>query len=131
MAQTQEVEQTKTTKGKAHLPCKLTQKEIYEAGKSLADALKRKSECEVRLESFKQQVKAEITTAEGEASKFQGLVASEIEYRMVEVEARFDFKAGRKTIIRMDTGEIIRTENITEDERQRMLPLPESSTVKK
>ena len=129
MAQAEE--SIKTQKGKIYLPCKLTQKEIYEAGKSLADALKKKTEHEVRLETFKQQVKAEITSAEGEAQKFQGLVSSEIEYRMVDVETRFDFKTGRASVVRMDTGELLKTREITDEERQRLLPLQETSTGKK
>lgn len=115
-------------KGKVYLPCKLTQKEIYESGKSLADALKRVDECEVRLEGMKQQIKAEITQAQGEAAKFRSLVATEVEHRMVDVEVRLDWRRGKKETVRMDTGELLRTDDITDEERQRELNL---STEKK
>lgn len=109
---------TRTKKGKLHLACRLKPQEIYEAGKSLAEALKTRAEAEVRLEAFKQQVKADITQAEGQAAKYQSLVASEIEFRMVDVEVRYNFPAGEKEVVRMDTGEIVRIERITDEERR-------------
>lgn len=118
-------------KGNAYLPCVLTQKEIYDAGKSLSDALKRRAECENRLDAVKQQIKGETTQAEGDIAKFSALVSSEKEHRMVDVEVRFDFKADTKTTVRMDTGEIIKSERITDEERQRVMvfmgPAPEKS----
>lgn len=118
--QEQEVER-RIEKGKAYLPCILTQKEIYDAGKSLTDALKRRAECENRLDSVKQQIKGEMTSAEGDIAKYQQLVSSEKEHRMVDVEVRFDFKAGTKETVRMDTGELIKTERISEEERQKVM----------
>lgn len=119
-AQEQEV-QSRVEKGKAYLPCILTQKEIYDAGKSLTDALKRRAECENRLDSVKQQIKGEATAADGDIAKYGALVSSEKEHRMVDVEVRFDFPLGKKETVRMDTGELIKTERITDEERQKVM----------
>lgn len=118
-------ENTKVSRkgGKAYLACKLTEPEIKAAGKSLAEALSRRAECEGRLESVKQQIKAEITQAEGDAAKFQQLVATEVEHRMIDVDWVFDFKAGIKETVRTDTGEVVRRDPITDEERQRELPI--------
>lgn len=110
--------------GTAYLICKLTQDEVKRAGKNLAEALQRKRELESRLESVKQQIKGEITSAEGDAQKFEQLVATESEGRMVPVDLRFDFKRSVKETIRTDTGEVVKSEPITDEERQRELPLP-------
>lgn len=136
--QGQEVE-SKIEKGKLYLQCSLTAKEIYEAGKSLSDALKRVRELENRLDSVKQQIKGEMTTAEGDVAKYSGLVSSEKEHRMVDVEVRFDFKANKKEVVRIDTGELIKTDTITDEERQKVMvfmapkpdPKPETPTENK
>jgi hypothetical protein len=116
----QEVE-SKIEKGKLYLQCTLTSKEIYEAGKNLSDALKRVRELESRLDSVKQQIKGEMTTAEGDVAKYSSLVSSEREHRLVDVEIRFDFKANRKETVRMDTGEIVKTDTISDEERQKVM----------
>ncbi len=110
--------------GTAYLICKLTADEVKRAAKSLAESLQRKREMESRLESVKQQIKGEITSAEGDAQKFEQLVATESEGRMVPVDLRFDFRRSVKETIRTDTGEIVKSEPITDEERQRELPLP-------
>lgn len=109
---------TITRQSKEWLPCKLTQPELLAAGKKLADAMRRVAEAEARLETFKKQVQAEITAAEGEGNIARELVASEREYRNVDVEIRFDFSEGRKTIVRTDSGEVVREAAITDEERQ-------------
>lgn len=108
----------RTKKGKAHLEYKLTPQEVHAAGKDLADALKRRAQAEAKLETFKQQVKAEMAEADGQILRNQALVANESEYRMIDVEIRYDFKAGEKEIVRMDTGELVKKERITDEERQ-------------
>lgn len=50
------------------------------------------------------------------------LVNSEKEFRLVECKVEYDFgKKGLKTFTRLDTGEIVRSEPITNEERQQML----------
>lgn len=113
--------------GTAYLLCRLTPEEVKTAAKNLAESLKRRRELEVRLDSVKQQIKGEMTTAEGDAQKFEQLVATESEHRMLPVDICFDFRRGVKDTVRTDTGEIVKTEAITDEDRQRQLFDPESS----
>ncbi len=110
--------------GTAYLSCKLSREEVHTSGKSLAEAIQRKAMCEARLDEVKAQVKGEITQAEGDIAKFQALVSTEREYRMVSVDICFDFARGVKETIRTDTGEIVKTEALTDEDRQRELPMP-------
>lgn len=85
-----EVPELRIKKGKDHLECKLTPQEVHESGKALAEALRQRSEIEKRAESFKQQLKADVSTVDGQIQKFQSLVATETEFRMVDVEIVLD-----------------------------------------
>lgn len=104
------------------LECKLTEAEIHAAGKELADAINQRAQAENQLETFKQQVKAEIAQHDARIAKNTVLVSSEKEFRNVECEQVFDFNNGLKTTTRLDTGEVIRTEPLTNAERQQMMP---------
>jgi hypothetical protein len=115
--------ETKTVKGKAHLLCRLTDTEVKNAAKALADGLKKREEIESRLEALKQQMKAEATQVEGEISFNRQLVSSESEFRTVEIDIVYNFTKGTKEFIRTDTGEVYKRDGITDDERQQLLPL--------
>jgi len=108
-------------KGTEHLVCKLTKEEVSEAGKALAEAIQRKVGIEQRLESFRSQAKADIAESEAVITKQTQLVASEKEFRLVNIEVTFDYKAGKKWAVRTDTGEIIWTRLISNEERQQTL----------
>lgn len=108
-------------KGNLYLECKLTEAELKESGKKLADGIQKKTEVESRVESFKTQAKAEVAEIDATIGKMSALVNNEKEFRMVECEISWDFKKGVKTFIRKDTGEVAKTERITEEERQREL----------
>jgi hypothetical protein len=114
-------------KGNLYLECKLTEAELKESGKKLADAIQKKTEVEARVESFKTQAKGEIAEIDATIGKMSALVNNEKEFRNVECEITWDFKKGLKSFIRKDTGEIAKTEKISEEERQRELdeqPVP-------
>lgn len=100
------------------LPCKLSEKELKQHSKDLANAYDRSQELNSQLDTFKAQIKSHLTEVEGNIGRLSSLVSSEIEYRAVDCELIYDFKAGKKTLIRKDTGEVIRTDELTSDERQ-------------
>jgi hypothetical protein len=58
---------------------------------------------------------AEVAAIIGKQS---ALINSEKEFRTVDCEVTYDFKAGTKTFVRLDTAEIIKVEVIIDQERQ-------------
>lgn len=116
---TQKKEQSVLRKEKREwLPCKLSQAELMQFSKDLANSYERRNEIESNLETFKSQIKAQLAEVDGNIQKFSGLVSCEVEYRMIDCEILYDFKSGKRTLTRKDTGEVIRTDDITGEERQ-------------
>lgn len=107
---------------KLPLECRLTEAELKTAGKELAEALSKKAQVESDIETFKQQKKAEVAALDAIVLKNTSLVKSEKEYRQVECEVTFDWKRGKKEFARLDNGDIVRADDITNEERQQMFP---------
>lgn len=105
------------------LEVRLTEKELKDASKALAEAINKRSIIESQLETFKAQKKAEVAAQDAVISANSVLVNSEKEFRLVECKIEYDFrKKGVKTFVRLDTGEIVKTEQITNEERQEFMP---------
>lgn len=118
-----------TTK-KIYLECKLTDAELKDCSKKLAEAISRKTRIENSLEGFKSEKKAEIQSCDGEISLMSEKVNSEKEFRSVDCSIEYDFKRSKKTITRKDNGEIYKVEDITDEERQEELLLQEKTKEK-
>lgn len=108
------------------LECRLTDDELKASAKTLAEALRQRGAHESSLETFKSQIKAQITQLDGTVAEMTNRLNSEKEFRQVECETTFDYKEGMKTTVRKDTGEQVRFEKITDEERQ--LHLGEAAT---
>lgn len=105
------------------LEVKLTEKELKTAAKELAEGLNKKSRLESDIETFKAQKKAEIAAIDAVVSRNAILVNSEKEFRLVECKVDYDFgRDGGKTFTRLDNGEIVKQEPITNEERQALMP---------
>lgn len=118
-----------TTK-KVYLECKLTTEELKDCAKKLAEAIHRKTRIENSLESFKAEKKAEMQSCDGEISLMSEKVNSEKEFRDIDCTVDFNFKTGKKTITRKDTGDCFRVEDISDGERQEELLLQEKEKEK-
>lgn len=118
-----------TTK-KIYMECRLTNEELKECAKKLAEAISRKTRIENSLESFKAEKKAEVQSCEGEISLMSEKVNSEKEFRGVDCSIEFDFKKGKKTTKRKDTLEVFKVEDISDEERQEELLLQEKAKEK-
>lgn len=105
-------------KEKHYLECLLTEEELKQAGKELADAFKRKNAIEADLETFKTQKKAEVTQCEGDIAKNAALVNAGKEMRMVECETTLDFNSGKRTVVRVDNGLVVAERKLTAEEKQ-------------
>jgi hypothetical protein len=103
------------------LEVQLTEKEIRTASKAMAEALRGKGQAEDEIKTFRSQKMAEVTRLEGQIAINAQLVNTEKEFRPVECEVSYDFAKGVKTTVRMDTGEVVRQEPVTNSDRQMFL----------
>lgn len=106
------------TKVELELECHLTDAEKLAAGKELGDALEDMRRIEERLASFKAQVKAEASQKQAEIGILSQMLNTGRQYRSVDCEIRYDWAASSKTWIRLDTGEIVKVQGISDHERQ-------------
>ena len=103
---------------KEFLKCILTEKETREIAQNLAVAVMSKDEAEGALKSAQTQIKSKIALHEAELTSFAEKLRSGFEMRNVECEVDADYELGKVTIIRLDTGEIVRERTMSNDERQ-------------
>lgn len=101
-----------------------TQPEILELGKQLAEANSRLA----RIESDKKRVVADFgSQISNQQSAIQSMsqnISSGYEMRQIQCRVFFHTPSeGRKTIARLDTGEIVEVVEMTDDEMQEALPL--------
>jgi len=106
---------------KEFLKCILTEGEKREIAQNLAVAVMSRDEAEGALKSAQTQIKSKIALHEAELTSFAEKLRSGFEMRNVECEIEGDYKTGTVSIIRLDTGEIVRDRVMTNDERQKKL----------
>ena len=109
------------SKRSINLECILTEQEKLKYAKEMSEHVSKKHRVEDNLKSVSTQLKSEIASHEGSINSLAEKLNSGREYRMVECNVEYDFKKGVKTIIRTDTGEIAKVEEISEEERQEEL----------
>ena len=100
------------------LPCILTDEEKAKYSADLAQAVSDKKKHEGEMERFKSQNKAQITSCETTIDLCAELVNTGREYRSVECSIEYDFDNKTKKWIRIDTGEEVKHDIITESELQ-------------
>ena len=110
-----------------NLKCALTQEEISDASEKMARRIADKDGLENEFDSVKQQFKDRIGAAELDVSNCARLVREKAEFRFVDCEEVKDFDAGRFSVIRLDTEEVIASRKLRMDERQGRLPLEEKA----
>lgn len=106
-----------------HLPCGLTDAERLAKGIELARANEDIGNEESRQGDLKADMKARLTALEAEVGNLATIVRRNEEYRDVDVQEIFDYAKGNVCQVRTDTGEQIHRREMTESERQEMLPL--------
>lgn len=113
-----------TTK-RADLPVRLTEKELLERSRELADLAPAISAEEKHAEAVKQGLKQRMGQLELKRSLLSEVVRSGEEPRPVEVHGVADFDRGMYHEERTDTGEVLHgsRRRLTDDEMQAPLPL--------
>lgn len=105
-----------------YLRYQFTDAELLDLSKQLARKLAEQERAERELKEVSTQLKAAVTAKENEVSTLSHLVQNGYEYRNIECEVRFDHpEKGKKTMLRMDTGEIVSESKMTGEDLQGQL----------
>jgi hypothetical protein len=104
------------------LPVRLSEPELRERGDQLASVTQDVTTEQQRQTDMKAQMKARLSELEARRTQLAITISRREEDREVLVTLRFDYRGGRVTEVRNDTGEEIVARQITDAERQRNLP---------
>lgn len=100
------------------LKCFLGDPEILEIANLMANQGETLSELKEEAKRATTAYKGKIKEIADQISILQRKILNKFEFRHVECEERFDFKAGKITVIRIDTGEIVEVRDMTAADRQ-------------
>lgn len=103
---------------KEYLKCVLSAEELLEYGNSLARLHSECSELKEQAKSVASDFKAKIDAATSQGGIFARAISNGFEYRDVECEVDRDFEAKKVWTTRLDTGEIIKSRDMTQEELQ-------------
>jgi len=110
------------------LPVPLTPQEERQRAHELVEAMQARDQARMRLSELSREIKAEVQEIEQTIARLAAAVRSGTEPRQVEVSEMADPGAGIVSVVRGDTGEVIRTRAMTPEERQETLPGVQSPT---
>ena len=100
------------------LECVLSDDELKVYSKSMAEAFKSKEKVEAELQAFKSKKKGEVEAYDALVKDMSYKISSGKEFRKVECRVNYDWDNKEKIIARIDTGEIVDIEIISEHELQ-------------
>ena len=103
----------------------LSDAELLEAGKAMADAQERLSHLEGELDDYKKQSKSDMTMAETQRAREGDKLSTGHEQRPVECTEVLNFKTGRVVVTRNDTRDIVDDRAMLETEKQLGLSIME------
>ena len=109
---------------KEYLKYQFSEQELKDISKKLAYENKNYDELEDAKKSVTSDFSSKLNSSRANISKLSNNINNGYEYRDIECEIRLNEPAdGQKTIVRKDTGEIVRVEDMTEREMQEELDL--------
>jgi hypothetical protein len=108
---------------KENLPCTLTQDETLEKAKELAKLQQDKVQAEEQAKSAAATFKDRIAGAQSHINILSRDISNGYEYRETDCYWEFDYKTRRKSLVRSDTCETVRTKEITPSEMQKELDI--------
>ena len=106
-----------------NLQCSLTRDERLIYAGDLAKAEQDKISVEERLKELKDEFKLKLSQIEVEIGKKSRAINNGYEYRDIKCEWSHDWEKGKKTLFRLDTNEIVETDDISEYEKQQEMNL--------
>lgn len=107
------------------LQCKyiLSDEDLLKYGRQSAQASSKKRRIEESMKAFQAQQKAEIQMEDGIIAKISEAVNNGYEYREIQCRIVYDFDSKTKDWVREDTGEVVKTDVISERELQEEMSL--------
>lgn len=121
------MEQRKSTE---YLQYHFTDAELLDLAKTNARTQSEKRALENQKAQITKQLAGDIAAKDAELQKLSELVSNGYEYRQVECSIVLDMPVrGMATIIRDDTGEVVKERRMNDSEYQGKLPIDESVNV--
>ena len=115
----------RNTKCTRSLECVIEEEKLRNYAKDLADVTKKKMRMEDQKRSFTKQIGAELEACSAQINLLSDKVSTGKEYRDIECAIEYDWERKEKAIVRIDTGDVVSTDIIKEDELQEHLNLEE------
>lgn len=117
-----------TIKVHEYLRYDFTEAEFLEHARLLGKLNQDLSRAEERKKRVSSELAADVKARQDEVSSQSRLVSNGYEYRDIECEVRYhDPENGKKTLVRMDSGETVKVSFMSGDEMQASLPLEMST----
>jgi DNA segregation ATPase FtsK/SpoIIIE-like protein len=104
------------------LPVKLTEDEVRDLGKNLADEMGRLVELETEAKQAANQYKSSMKQIQATTARLSGLVRQGYEQREVGCLEIINYKTNRMVVQRTDTGIVVEDRPLRMDERQLEIP---------
>ena len=123
------MKKTKTTTREAQLPCRLTDAELMDRAIHLAELVQDIDAEEKRQADVKSELKARLQSLLSQQAAIANVVARREEIRAVQVERIYQYADKSVVDVRRDTGEVLSTRRMTEDEAQGELDLNDDESV--
>ncbi len=114
-----------------NLLCPLTEEEKLQRAGKLAAKISEKRRLESELDFERKRIKKEIEKADREIYHLSEVVGNGKEKREVEVEMQRDFESKTFRVIRLDTGEIVDSRQLSESELQDDLPMDDAASPRR
>jgi hypothetical protein len=108
---------------KKSLPVTLTEMELLQKAKELAKLQQDKTSAEEQAKSAAATFKDKIAGAQSNINILSRDISNGYEYRDVDCYWEMDYKTRKKNLIRTDTGEVVKTEEISASEMQKEMDL--------
>lgn len=108
-----------TWKESRFLSVPLQPEEIQARGEQLADLVKERDELEVEQKKERERMKDALEGITGRIRHLAKIVNDRVEERSVQVEVRYNSALNMVEEVRIDTGEVIKTRNVTQEDKIR------------
>lgn len=105
------------------LPVKLDQDELRDRGDKLAAVIQDLNAEENRQVDMKAQMKARLSELDAKKTQLAIVISRREEDRDVQVDIFADYGRAVMEVVRRDTGEVLNSRRMTEEERQQALPI--------
>jgi hypothetical protein len=109
------------------LPVHLTDLDLLRVGQELASTVQDIVVEEARQVDVKAQMKARMTELNARRERLAISVSRKEEHQDVDVDVFYDYQRGIAEMVRRDTGEAIERRRLSDEERQRPLPMVEAT----